>query len=154
MCIRDSNDASDGAAGGVQEDYHSPGATFLASSEFANHPNNPNPGIRITSNGNDERLNHVGVDLISPEELEIFFYVRSDPSDRYDDVYRIVYDVSDPDFMNWTVARDDQGQVLFDVVVTPEEISSAVQAINPGACLLYTSPSPRDATLSRMPSSA
>ena len=24
----------------------------------------------------------------------------------------------------------------------------------PGACLLYTSPSPRDATLSRMPSSA
>ena len=26
--------------------------------------------------------------------------------------------------------------------------------INPNACLLYTSPSPRDATLSRMPSSA
>ena len=26
--------------------------------------------------------------------------------------------------------------------------------INPQACLLYTSPSPRDATLSRMPSSA
>ena len=25
---------------------------------------------------------------------------------------------------------------------------------SPGACLLYTSPSPRDATLSRMPSSA
>ena len=27
-------------------------------------------------------------------------------------------------------------------------------AINPNTCLLYTSPSPRDATLSRMPSSA
>ena len=27
-------------------------------------------------------------------------------------------------------------------------------ATNPGDCLLYTSPSPRDATLSRMPSSA
>ena len=26
--------------------------------------------------------------------------------------------------------------------------------IQPGTCLLYTSPSPRDATLSRMPSSA
>ena len=26
--------------------------------------------------------------------------------------------------------------------------------LQPGACLLYTSPSPRDATLSRMPSSA
>ena len=29
-----------------------------------------------------------------------------------------------------------------------------IEAINPGGCLLYTSPSPRDATLSRMPSSA
>ena len=31
---------------------------------------------------------------------------------------------------------------------------NAVITINAGACLLYTSPSPRDATLSRMPSSA
>ena len=27
-------------------------------------------------------------------------------------------------------------------------------SLRPGTCLLYTSPSPRDATLSRMPSSA
>ena len=36
-------------------------------------------------------------------------------------------------------------------VGTPE---SAVAGVVPSVCLLYTSPSPRDATLSRMPSSA
>lgn len=122
------NDAST-----VQDSYHSPGATFLASSEFATHPRNPNPGVRITSNGNSERLNHVSVNLLSPDDLEVFFYVRDDPSDRYDDIYRIVYDISDPDFQNWTVRRDELGQVLFDVVLTPEELSAAVQAVNPGA---------------------
>ena len=30
----------------------------------------------------------------------------------------------------------------------------ALEGVVPGSCLLYTSPSPRDATLSRMPSSA
>ena len=117
----------------MQDEYHSPAATFLASSEFANHPDNPNPGVRITSNGNSERINHVSVDLISPDELEVFFYVRTDPGDRYDDIYRVVYDVSDPDFLNWSVKRDDNGQVLFDVVLTPEDITAAVQAANPGA---------------------
>ena len=32
--------------------------------------------------------------------------------------------------------------------------AGVVQAVKPYGCLLYTSPSPRDATLSRMPSSA
>ena len=36
------------------------------------------------------------------------------------------------------------------VTIAPQN----VQAIITGTCLLYTSPSPRDATLSRMPSSA
>ena len=48
------------------------------------------------------------------------------------------------------------------VPVTPKEIATAaIDAAKAGAsiahihaCLLYTSPSPRDATLSRMPSSA
>ena len=33
-------------------------------------------------------------------------------------------------------------------------IKRIAQYLNPRVCLLYTSPSPRDATLSRMPSSA
>ena len=35
-----------------------------------------------------------------------------------------------------------------------EQISNYVAPLEIGDCLLYTSPSPRDATLSRMPSSA
>ena len=42
--------------------------------------------------------------------------------------------------------------------LTESDVKSLVQAANvmqlPNICLLYTSPSPRDATLSRMPSSA
>ena len=38
-------------------------------------------------------------------------------------------------------------------VHTARDVARAI-AIDPDACLLYTSPSPRDATLSRMPSSA
>ena len=36
----------------------------------------------------------------------------------------------------------------------PDPIFAAKFVKKAGACLLYTSPSPRDATLSRMPSSA
>ena len=109
---------------GLQDDYHSPGATFLASQEFADHPNNPIANRRVLSNGNAERLNHVDVNLLSDDLLEVFFTVRegraSDPDD-YNAIYRIVYDISDDDFQNWTVARDQSGIVVFDVVITPEE---------------------------------
>lgn len=115
-------------SGDEQDDYHSPGATFLASQEFADHPNNPN-SRRIFSNGNDERMNHVDVNLLKNDLLEVFFYVReassSDPDD-YNAVYRLLYDVSAPDFQDWTVARDAFGQVIFDVVLTPEDVSAAV----------------------------
>lgn len=123
------NDADPGG----QDDYHSPGATFLASSEFANHPRNPLPGERVLSNGNDERLNHVSVNLISPDALEVFFYVReanASAPDRYDDIYRIVLDISDPDFQDWDVARDSSGQAIFDVVLTAEEMYAAVEDAN------------------------
>lgn len=116
-----------------QEDYHSPAATFLASSEFANHPRNPLPGENVFSNGNDERLNHVSVNLLSEDALEIFFYVReanSSAPDRYDDIYRVVLDISDSDFENWEVARDSTGQAYFDVVLTAEEMHEAVEAVN------------------------
>ncbi|MEM8944875.1 MAG: hypothetical protein AAGD11_06790 [Planctomycetota bacterium] len=118
---------------GGQDDYHSPGATFLASSEFANHPRNPLPGERVFSNANDERLNHVSVNLITPRLLEVFFYVReanASSPDRYDDIYRIVVDISDTNHHNWDVARDVNGQVMFDVVVTAEELFAAVESVH------------------------
>ena len=46
-----------------------------------------------------------------------------------------------------------QNNVEGDVVVCDEGVSFW-GGVDPDTCLLYTSPSPRDATLSRMPSSA
>lgn len=116
---------------GLQDDYHSPATTFLASQEFADHPNNPIDNRRIFSNGNAERMNHVDVNFLPNDLLEVFFTVRearkSDPDD-YASVYRIVYDISDPDFQNWTVARDEAGTVMFDVVLTPEAVFPAVES--------------------------
>ena len=43
--------------------------------------------------------------------------------------------------------------VAFDSAELPE-INTALLLTNPSICLLYTSPSPRDGLLSRMPSSA
>ena len=60
-------------------------------------------------------------------------------------------------------ARDHCGQIHFDALGVPAQTGDAVVAaaelLSPGAllaalCLLYTSPSPRDRTRSRMPSSA
>ena len=47
------------------------------------------------------------------------------------------------------VYRNDEIDVQSISDINPTHI-----VISPGPCLLYTSPSPRDATLSRMPSSA
>ena len=47
-------------------------------------------------------------------------------------------------------------KVKIEIVVADSEVNKAVDAIQHSAhtCLLYTSPSPRDTALSRMPSSA
>ena len=64
---------------------------------------------------------------------------------------------------NKDVRRDINGQVVLDstdMVLVPkgttaEKVTSPVNGhMRYNTCLLYTSPSPRDATLSRMPSSA
>lgn len=116
-----------------QADYYSPAATFLASSEFENHPNNPIPGEVVLSNGNAERFNHSSAHVLNDEELlEVYFYIRSDPDDRFDDIYRIVLDISEPDFQDWTVATNGStGEYMFDVVVTDEDIKATVEAAHP-----------------------
>ena len=45
-------------------------------------------------------------------------------------------------------------KAIIDVVAEAVDELDAFVILDPVACLLYTSPSPRDATLSRMPSSA
>lgn len=122
-------------ASSQQPVYYSAAAAFLASSEFANHPANPCPGVRILSK--TERLNHLSLCLLPEDRLELFFYVREDPEDRFNAIYRIVYDLHDPDFENWDVARDATGRVLFDVVITPGEVFQAVRNRHPRLKPIY-----------------
>ena len=52
------------------------------------------------------------------------------------------------------LGRADQTTKIKGMFVRPEQVADFVQINKDILCLLYTSPSPRDATLSRMPSSA
>ena len=61
--------------------------------------------------------------------------------------------------IGWTVLSQSEAEELrgFDRSLPPKEAAKAASVFFDDemfACLLYTSPSPRDATLSRMPSSA
>ena len=122
-------------ASGVQPTYFSPATAFLASSEFENHPHNPHPGVRILSRG--ERLNHLSVCLLNDHQLEVFFYIRGDPEDRYPSIYRVIYNIQDADFQKWDVARDANGKVIFDTVVTPSEVMNAVRKSHPNLKPMY-----------------
>ena len=57
---------------------------------------------------------------------------------------------ADADVKSIVAAVEQDGAVILDNVISEEFIA----ALREETCLLYTSPSPRDATLSRMPSSA
>ena len=64
--------------------------------------------------------------------------------------------LSDEEFeRRWSVLLDDAARALRDVEQWTEPVESAVTTTGtPQGCLLYTSPSPRDLSTSRMPSSA
>jgi len=76
--------------------------------------------------------------------------------------WQLIYQIDDPErfFKNVYVEDVKPGEVYFDVIeksITPllkDLVEEAVVTTMVNYCLLYTSPSPRDATLSRMPSSA
>jgi len=119
----------------IQGAYHSPAATFLASSEFANHPNNPNPGVRIDCKS--ERMNHLCINKLNDSRLEVVFYIKKDPEDRYRDLYRVVYDISDPNFENWELARGTDGRIIFDVLLRPEDVIREVRKFHPTLKPMY-----------------
>ena len=72
-------------------------------------------------------MNHLSVFKLPGDQLEVFFYVKQDPEDRFDSIYRLVYDIGDSDFEKWDLVRDSSGQVLFEVVVTPKQIRDTVK---------------------------
>ena len=83
--------------------------------------------------------------------LILFFSVFAQPVKSSDnDIYKKI------DLFGEVLEKINEEYV--DEVNQSESMDSAIngllQSLDPYSCLLYTSPSPRDATLSRMPSSA
>mmetsp|Transcript_2273 Transcript_2273/g.6624 ORF Transcript_2273/g.6624 Transcript_2273/m.6624 type:complete len:523 (+) Transcript_2273:93-1661(+) len=110
-------DMVDGQDNAYDYIYKSPLTEFLASKQFANHPNNPFPGqiIHSVANARNESFvyaNHVGLykashassdEIIGVNEVEVFFYIKSPWAGReiesqhpkYQGLYRVVYDLND-----------------------------------------------------------
>ena len=61
---------------------------------------------------------------------------------------------ADADVKSIVAAVEQDGAVILDNVISKEFIAALREETDPYICLLYTSPSPRDGLLSRMPSSA
>ena len=72
----------------------------------------------------------------------------------YADPPRACEDLKNADAIEGNIAMIDRGVCFFVDKIQRAMDAGAVAVIVVNSCLLYTSPSPRDATLSRMPSSA
>ena len=123
---------------------------------------NPNslkflPGKKVSNSGpyeinnKDEIKNELVKNILSVKGVESIFLgqdfisVNKNDQTKWDDIKHIVISLIN-DFYS-----DGKDFVIDENV--KEEVSS-YDEIEKKICLLYTSPSPRDATLSRMPSSA
>ena len=114
------------------------------------HPVNDPPAIveiRDKAMEEDQTLD-IGLeaDDIDGDHLEVSAYLGTDAP-----VQLFVH--SDGDSLLIVPGQDWFGSTVVTVVVSDGEYT-AEGSFNLQVCLLYTSPSPRDATLSRMPSSA
>ena len=95
-------------------------------------------------------------DIVSVGQLDAEQLLYIPGADRFgpDDAsfeFRVIDDNSQPAI---SLANNRLSVSIDPVSDAPEGLNSTHIAVEDTACLLYTSPSPRDATLSRMPSSA
>ena len=90
---------------------------------------------------------HAGQALnIVPNLCTVNFEIRNDSADNPQDILDEIYQSAATLVQK---ARQQASEAAIEF-----EILNTYPGLNTGTCLLYTSPSPRDATLSRMPSSA
>ena len=100
----------------------------------------------------------VVLDPRSDEQADMIRRLTSDQSKSFA-IHNAVFDV--PVLVIWGLAPEDLADRVYDTLVTARLMPKLRGKMTLGdlaerflGCLLYTSPSPRDATLSRMPSSA
>ena len=94
----------------------------------------------------------IGVRERSPERIIALTFTRKAAGEFADDLLHKLSRAALED----QAAKELQEEVngVFDVQAVLAQVVRALPRMQLGTCLLYTSPSPRDATLSRMPSSA
>ena len=110
----------------------------------------------------------IGVELVEKAVLDFFREQKIIPEIQKNSPFNAYshqgLKILQGNFFDLNLEVEDSFQAVFDrasLVAIPEELRATVHtsAMSPDGryayiCLLYTSPSPRDATLSRMPSSA
>ena len=105
---------------------------------------------RLSDNGTlDTFLHRVRLDIVNEHKH------KQNKSDKLTRMERKALNklINNPTF-SLVINKADKGSTIV-VQDRSDYITEAMEHLNdPNTCLLYTSPSPRDATLSRMPSSA
>ena len=98
------------------------------------------------------------------EEVKVYFKSKKE-LDEYSSKEQLMHNgyvaeiehLDQPELKEFIKEKNNLTFVCLDEVTDPRNIGSLIRSaasFNIDGCLLYTSPSPRDATLSRMPSSA
>ena len=118
------------------ERYQSIISSWFASTHFRDHPNNPYPGHSVIQG--EAKVNHPEIVKLSEDRFEVYIYIRMDGlpeyaiEDPFRALMRVELDASDPDWNNWEVAKNSEGDFIMDVVCTPEAIKAAVETANGG----------------------
>ena len=125
--------------------------SFLQNTQAATPSNIP-----INSNGRYVRIQLTGQGFLALAEVEVMGCPSTSQGGQSQNInFPLLADMltTDPAFSISATATSGL-PVSFSVQSGPASISGNTVSLTGTPCLLYTSPSPRDATLSRMPSSA
>ena len=90
-------------------------------------------------------------------KLEVFLVSNGGVRPSLNPLIQSIFVSADADAADkWIVDHGDVNDLVItsDIILADNCIKKGMRVLKPNGCLLYTSPSPRDGLLSRMPSSA
>ena len=114
----------------------------------------PTRGISKADNTDEKKHEQDGLDILYQEELRMYLDRKKHLRDNELKAYSLIISNYCTTLMKTRI--EEHPEYLTTILDNPVELLEKIKTLTHDAisCLLYTSPSPRDATLSRMPSSA
>ena len=97
--------------------------------------------------------NHIGDDIDAEAKVKELGLELPKPSKSLA-IYKRIVVVDNIAYLSGHIPIDKEGQIMKGKVGADTDVEKGAKAAKRCACLLYTSPSPRDKRQSRMPSSA